>query len=148
VAGDKTALNEQQVRGMELFSGQAACADCHTPPVFSNGNYYNAGVGSNKQNADPGRKKVTNRDSDAGKFRVPHLRNVADTGPYFHDGSVEKLDEAVRIMATGGIENPNLSPSFKGIKAAKLSDEQIGDLVAFVKALSGEYPIISAPDLP
>ncbi len=147
-AGDKSALTEQQVRGWELFTGKGECATCHAPPTFSSGRYYNAGVSSGKPNADPGRKKVTQSDADAGKFRVPHLRNVADTGPYFHDGSVERIEEAVRLMATGGLDNPNLSSTFKGLKDAKLTDAEISDLAAFVKALSGEYPIIQAPKLP
>lgn len=148
VAGDKSAMSEEQVRGMDLFTGKAGCGDCHSAPIFSNGNYYNAGIGSSKDNPDPGRKKVSNRDSDMGKFRVPHLRDAAETGPYFHDGSVEKLEDAVRIMATGCIDNPNLSASLKGIKEAKLTDQEIADITAFVKALSGEYPVIEPPALP
>jgi len=147
-AGDTSAMTAQQIRGMELFNGKGECATCHTPPTFSNGKYYNAGIGSDKPNPDPGRKKHTNKDADEGKFRVPHLRNVADTAPYFHDGSVATLAEAVRIMATGGIDNPRLSPVFKGLKEVQFTDEEIADLTAFLEALSGEYPIVEAPELP
>jgi len=147
-AYDRGVLDEQQKRGQELFEGKGECSTCHAPPVFSNGKYYNAGVSSQKENPDPGRKKVTGKDEDMGKFRVPHLRNVADTGPYFHDGSVERLQDAVRLMATGGVDNPNLSSTFKGLKDAKLTDEEIADLTAFLTALSGDYPVIEPPKLP
>jgi cytochrome c peroxidase len=147
-AGDASALTAEQKRGHDLFMGKAACNDCHEAPVFSNGKYYNAGVGSGKPDADPGRKKVTNADADLGKFRVPHLRNAAETGPWFHDGSATKLEDAVKLMATGGIDNPNLSSGLKGLKDIKLADQDIADLVAFVKALSGEFPVVAAPKLP
>lgn len=148
MAGDKLVLTEQQVRGMKLFNSRGECATCHTEPIFSNGKYYNAGVGSDKPEPDIGRKEVTGQDYDMGKFRVPHLREVANTAPYFHDGSVEKLEDAVRLMATGGIDNPNLSGTFRGLKEAKITDEEIADITAFLTALSGEYPVIEPPELP
>lgn len=147
VNGDKTALTEQQQRGLELFD-EVGCATCHAPPIFSNGRYYNAGVGADKEKADLGRMAVTERERDKGKFRVPHLRNVADTGPYFHDGSVQTLERAVAVMARGGIDNPNLSSQLRAIREAELTADEEADLVAFLKALSGEYPVVEPPVLP
>jgi len=138
-AGDEKALNDAQKRGLELFES-AGCADCHTPPLFSNYRFMNAGIGMDKDKPDEGRKAVTKKDSDLGKFRVAPLREVANTGPYFHDGSVEKLEEAVKIMAQGGIPNDNLSGMMKSVGEEKLTDENIKDLVEFLKALSGDYP--------
>ncbi|MHB8898353.1 MAG: cytochrome-c peroxidase [Thermoguttaceae bacterium] len=138
-AGDKAALNDAQKRGMELFDS-AGCADCHTPPLFSNYRFINAGIGMKKDKPDPGRMAVTKKDSDLGKFRVAPLREVANTGPYYHDGSVASLEEAVKIMAEGGIPNDNLSAMMKAVGGQKLTDENIKDLVEFLKALSGEYP--------
>ncbi|NLS97042.1 MAG: c-type cytochrome [Planctomycetaceae bacterium] len=138
-AGDESALNDAQKRGMDLFDS-SGCADCHTPPLFSNYRFMNAGIGMNKEKPDEGRKAVTKKDSDLGKFRVPPLREVANTGPYFHDGSVESLEEAVKIMAQGGIPNDNLSGMMKAVGENKLTDENIKDLVEFLKALSGDYP--------
>jgi cytochrome c peroxidase len=146
-AGDKTALNEVQQRGMKVFD-DAGCSTCHTPPLFSNYKYYNAGIGSTKEQPDVGRKAVTNDDSDMGKIRVPSLREVAKTGPYFHDGSCATLEEAVAAMAAGGIDNPNLSAVLKGIGAKGLSDQDKADIVEFLKALSGEYPVVEPPVLP
>jgi len=138
-AGQPDALTEAQKRGMELFN-DVGCSTCHAPPLFSNYRFYNAGVGMDKQPPDEGRKGVTGKESDLGKFRVPALRDVAETAPYFHDGSAAKLEDAVALMAAGGKDNPNLSPMFKGLREQQLSEEDRRSLVEFLKALSGEYP--------
>ncbi len=148
VAGDRSALTEAQQRGMEVFMEKADCALCHAPPTFSNGRYYNAGIGSNKPDIDPGRQAVTKRDRDSGKFRVPSLREVAHTAPYFHDGSAATLEDAVAVMGVGGIDSPNLSRTFKMIRDAELTEQDKKDLVEFLKALSGEYPVVDLPALP
>ncbi len=136
---DKKELNEAQKNGQKVFES-AGCADCHTPPLFSNFRFMNAGIGMDKEKPDEGRKAVTGDEKDMGKFRVAPLREVANTGPYFHDGSVATLEEAVKIMAQGGIANDNLSGMLKAVGEEKLTDENIKDLVEFLKALSGEYP--------
>lgn len=143
----KDALTESQQRGLKLFE-DAGCSTCHKPPTFSNGNFYNTGIGMDKENPDPGLKKVTGDDSDFGKFRVPHLREIEHTYPYYHDGSVGTLQDAVTLMARGGIDNDNLSIMLKAVREAKLTDKDIEDLTAFLKALSGEYPKMDAPELP
>jgi cytochrome c peroxidase len=91
---------------------------------------------------------VTGDEADLGKIRVTSLREVANTAPYFHDGSVATLEEAVAVMVGGGIDNPKLSPVLKGLAGKTVSDQEKADLVEFLKALSGEYPIIEAPALP
>jgi cytochrome c peroxidase len=137
--GQEDALTEAQKRGMELFE-DIGCSTCHTPPLFSNYRFYNAGVGMDKDPPDAGRKAVTGDEKDLGKFRVPALREVADTYPYFHDGSCETLEKAVAMMAGGGIENPNLSNMLKALGGEETSEKDIQDLVEFLKALSGDYP--------
>jgi cytochrome c peroxidase len=144
--GETSALDDAQKRGLKVFK-QAGCEGCHAPPVFSNFRYYNAGVGMDQPKPDEGRKTVTGDASDLGKFRVPALREVANTGPYFHDGSVATLEEAVALMAQGGLDNPNLSEMLKNVGAKNLSEADRNDLVAFLKALSGEFPVISAPEV-
>ncbi len=144
--GDKTALTEQQIRGLRVF--EENCAVCHTPPLFSNYQFYNAGIGLDKEPSNKGRMAVTGDEADFGKFRVPPLREVAKTAPYFHDGSVATLEEAVRIMAQGGIDNPGLASALKAVRAAQLTEENVKELVAFLEALSGEYPIVEPPQLP
>jgi cytochrome c peroxidase len=147
-AGDKKALTGAQQRGMEIFMNQGECSACHRPPLFTNGRFYNAGVGTDRKEPDQGRKAVTGKDGDFGRFRAPPLREVANTGPYFHDGSAERLEDAVRLMAGGGIDNPNLSEFLKSVREAKLTAKDIEDLVEFLKALSGEYPVVEPPPLP
>lgn len=137
-AGDKTALTEGQQRGLDVFLGKAQCSACHTPPHFTiaqqakGGVYWNAGVGfAGKDPAavDIGRKKVTGKDSDLGAFKVPTLRGIVKSAPYFHDGSAATLADAVKYMATGGTPNPTLSPLFND---KKLTDAELADLVDFV----------------
>jgi cytochrome c peroxidase len=139
-------LTAEQKEGWELFDG-VGCSDCHKPPLFSNYMYVNAGLGMDKDPPHEGRKAVTGKDADLGKVRVPSLREVADTAPYFHDGSAEKLEDAVAVMAAGGKDNPNLSKMLKGI-GGSLSAEEEQKIVAFLKALTSDYPKTEPPELP
>lgn len=141
--GDESALDQQQQAGMDLFMEN--CAVCHAPPVFSNWQYHNAGIGMDAEKPDLGRMDVTGNERDRGKFRVPHLREIEHTAPYFHDGSAATLEDAVAVMATGGKDNDNLSVIFRGLKSNPLDDEQQTQVVAFLKALSGEFPVIEPP---
>jgi cytochrome c peroxidase len=142
-AGDAAALNDAQKHGLQLF--EENCATCHTPPLMSNYRFYNAGVGFDKEKPDQGRMDATKKERDLGKFRVPSLREVASTAPYFHDGSAATLEEAVALMADGGRDNPNLSAQLKSVREAKLTDQDRKDLVELLKAFSGEYPIVEPP---
>ncbi|MFZ5829117.1 MAG: cytochrome-c peroxidase [Planctomycetota bacterium] len=144
--GDESALTEAQQRGMALF--EERCNVCHTAPLFSNYSFYNAGIGMDAENPDLGLMVETKKESDKGKFRVPPLRDIEKTYPYFHDGSVEKLEEAVAIMAAGGKDNPDLAFTFKALRDNPLNPEQQADVVEFLKALSGEYPVTEPPALP
>ncbi|HEY5947831.1 MAG TPA: cytochrome c peroxidase, partial [Kofleriaceae bacterium] len=118
-AGDKSALTEQQQRGLDNFVGKGACITCHAPPYFSTamavdgGIYFNAGIGTQvpEDQVDVGRMKVTNDPKDWAAFKPPSLRNVTKSPPYFHDGSVAKLEDAVKLMASGGIKNKNINPA-------------------------------------
>jgi cytochrome c peroxidase len=146
-AGKKTAMSDTQQRGMKTFE-KAGCANCHEAPMFSNYKYDNAGVGIDGPKPDEGRKAVTKEDEDMGAFRVPSLRDVASTAPYFHDGSAKTLDEAVALMAAGGNDNPHRSGDFDAVREAKLTAQDQKDIVEFLKALSGKYPIVQPPALP
>ncbi|HEB52511.1 MAG TPA: c-type cytochrome [bacterium] len=133
---------------MELFMGKAGCQTCHTPPLFTDRLYHNVGIGMNAESPDMGRAKKTKNDQDKGKFKTPTLREIAKTAPYFHDGSVKTLREAVKLMASGGIENPHRQAMDKALLTDKqLSDEEIDQLVAFLQALSGDVPF-PAPAVP
>lgn len=133
--GDKTALTPAQVRGMDVFFKKAACDSCHLGFNFTDGSYENIGVGMDKPNPDLGRFLVTHREEEKGAFKTPTLREVEHTGPYMHDGSMKTLEEVVEHYDKGGLENPQLS---KRMKLLHLSAQEKSDLVAFLKALSGE----------
>jgi cytochrome c peroxidase len=138
--GDEIALTEEQKLGWSVFMGKGQCAVCHTPPLFSvamtapDGIYYNAGIGTDKpeDEVDIGRMGVTGNEADWAAFKVPSLRNVAKSAPYFHDGSVATLAEAVHLMATGGIDNKNKSALFAD---RGLSGPETNALIAFLQAL-------------
>lgn len=143
-AGDTKALSDQQKTGWQLFKGKGNCASCHTPPFFSDafmaagGAYHNTGKGiegKKPEEIDVGRKKVSGSDSDFAAFKTPSLRNVSKSAPYFHNGSVAELEEAVRFMASGGYKNKNLDPK---LVDRKLSDDEVKAIVAFLEALDCE----------
>jgi len=146
-AGDESALSDAQKRGLKSFE-KAGCANCHTPPLFSDYDFYNAGVDAGKPKPDEGRKAVTKKEEDTGAIRVPALREVANTAPYFHDGSAKTLADAVALMAAGGKDNAHRSSDFDPVREAKLTPADQKDLVEFLKALSGKYPIVRPPKLP
>lgn len=89
--GDVGAVDEEAQRGMRLF-GEAGCAGCHVPPLFESDTYAARDIGDG---SDPGRFAVSGADVDRGAFKVPTLRNIRDSDPYFHDGSVATLQDAV-----------------------------------------------------
>lgn len=130
--GDKTAMSEAALRGWEIFRGKAVCATCHAGNLFTDQRYHNVGIGMSKENPDVGRFKVTQRSQDMGAFKTPTLRDVSRSAPYFHDGSVATLEEAVALMVAGGIDNPHKDPQLHDLG---LTDAEKADLVAFLKAL-------------
>ena len=78
--------------------------------------------------------EVTEDPADLYLFKTPGLRNASLTAPYMHDGSIRTLEEVVRFYNNGGIPNPGLSPR---IKPLELGDQEIADLVAFLRSLTG-----------
>ena len=144
LAGDEGALSDSAKRGLELFQGDAGCVRCHRGPTLSDGQFYRLGISF----ADPGRIRVTGRQEDTGKFRTPSLRNIADTGPYMHDGSKATLFEAVEFYYRGV---PSTTPDGLRLDVESLSGRsysEIADLVAFLEALSGKQPTVIPPTLP
>ncbi len=132
---DTGKLEGPSQRGWEIFRDRG-CRTCHDGDNFTDGKFHNVGiaVGSEKEPGDIGRGKVTGAAEDNYKFRTPTLRNVSKTAPYFHDGSVATLKEAVRYMASGG--DRKVKGIDSGLQDLKLTDAQIDDLVAFLEALS------------
>jgi cytochrome c peroxidase len=104
LAGDDRAMGERQVRGLQRFV-QMGCAGCHNGPLFGGQMLQRFGVveeywrQTGSADVDPGLASATRREADRFVFRVPILRNVANTPPYFHDGAVADLRRATRVMA-------------------------------------------------
>jgi cytochrome c peroxidase len=137
LAGEDGALTGQQKAGLRSFIA-SGCAGCHGGPLLGGAMLQRFGVvreywletGSEK--IDLGRYAMTKKEEDRYVFRVPMLRNVAKTAPYFHDGSVERLDRAVRVMAAVQL-------------GRTLDDDTVSDIVAFLESLTGEIPTHYAP---
>jgi cytochrome c peroxidase len=138
-AGDEDALSKDAQAGSKLFTTKG-CVTCHVPPLFTDLDFHNAGIGE-----DAGRKDATRDEADTGRFKTPSLRNVALTAPYFHDGKTATLEEAIAFMAKGGNKNPHLDAKFK---PQKLSKKEAAQLKAFLESLTGESTYTSEPELP
>jgi cytochrome c peroxidase len=143
--GDKTAASEAAARGWELFRNKAGCAQCHAPPLYTDNQFHNVGVGYDKPEPDVGRSKVTNDDKDKGRFKTPTLRSITLHAPYFHDGSAKTLEEAVDYMLKGGRKNDNLD---QALKPVELTPEERTDLLEFLKSLEGEKVPFEKPAIP
>lgn len=150
--GDRQAISAQAQAGFSEFI-EVGCASCHfwvnlSGPVpglafrMGEGFYelFPNHPGSDEErryqlSADLGRYYVTNDVTDKRMWRVPVLRNIAVTAPYFHNGSVMSLEEAIRVMAKTQLR-------------LDLNQQQLGRIAAFLRTLTGEYPIITMPHLP
>jgi cytochrome c peroxidase len=142
-AGDKPALSASQIRGMDVFFKKAACDSCHLGFNFTDGSYVNIGIGMDRPNPDLGRFIVSGKEEDRGAFKTPTLREIEHTFPYMHDGSLITLEDVVEHYNKGGFKNPYLN---QRIKPLNLTETEKKDLVAFLKALSGEgWQQIKAP---
>jgi cytochrome c peroxidase len=141
VNGDEKAISASAKRGLELVK-TVGCVACHNGPLFNSpaymrfptipGSNYDKKYGFSK---DLGRFNVTQKEEDKNFWRVPSLRNVAVTAPYFHNGSVKTLNEAVKVMA-----KTQLGKDLKNNEAA--------DITEFLKTLTGDKPKFQPPKLP
>jgi cytochrome c peroxidase len=121
--GNDKAMNAQELRGLGLFL-TAGCTTCHTGPTIGGNMYQKIGLLHPYSNTnDVGRIKITKEDYDAYRFKVPSLRNVALTWPYFHDGRAANLESAIKQMAYMQLDK-------------QLPDEDIAALKAFLGSLS------------
>jgi cytochrome c peroxidase len=135
--GKPSALSANELEGLKIFTN-IGCMVCHTGEFVGGAMYQKVGIVEEWPNQkDQGRYEVTKQDVDRMVFKVPTLRNVAKTGPYFHDGSVPELDAAVRRMA-------------KHQLGLSLSEREVSAIVAWLNSLTGQLPeqYIKAPTLP
>lgn len=136
LAGDESAFNDAEKRGLALFVS-TGCASCHTGPLLGGTMYAKLGAAESFAGSDLGRFNVTGEEADKYVFKVPSLRNIGQTGPYLHDGSIPTLEDMVRIMVRHQL-------------GKELEDNEINDMVLFLRSLTGEVPAdyIARPELP
>jgi cytochrome c peroxidase len=174
--GDKGALNDQQKRGLKLFSGKANCIECHNGPLLTDQKFYNVGVPPAEAWNDNGLAQITFRYEqfakgvpepmyrtikddaglyyrtkqkvDIGKFRTPTLRYIVYTAPYMHNGAFFDLREVVEFYNSGGGKNEFAATKTNLIKPLGLKDGEIDDLLAFLESLSGKEIKMTTPKLP
>jgi cytochrome c peroxidase len=142
--GDSSAVDASAKRGYEVFK-KAECASCHSGVLLTDQQFHNVGIGMDVEDYDVGRFKVTELEQSRGAFKTPTLRDIAKSAPYFHNGSVGTLEEAVRLMVSGGGKNPYLDEK---LKPRDLSDTEIAELMAFLESLSQESSLGEKPNLP
>lgn len=131
--GDLNAISEQAKKGYDTFKS-VGCTSCHNGPAVGGTSYQKMGLvkdyfsarGGALTDADLGRYNVTKNEDDKHFFKVPSLRVAVLSWPYFHDASVDKIEDAIRIMGRHQL-------------GVELSDEQIANIKAFLESLVGEY---------
>jgi len=134
--GDDKALTERELAGYTLFK-ESGCVACHHGPALGGTSFQKMGLLEPYKTRNPaiGRAAVTGKDEDRMSFKVPTLRNVELTYPYFHDGEAETLEEAVDVMGRLQL-------------GRKYTEQETADIVAFLKSLTGDQPTFVMPLLP
>lgn len=134
--GDLDALTQAEQKGLQDFVG-TGCITCHVGPAVGGTLYQKIGVVEKYETVDPGRYEITKVESDRYVFKVPALRNVAETAPYFHDGSVATLEQAVRLMGRHQL-------------GKRLDAQTVDSIVTFLRALTArpDPELIAQPSLP
>lgn len=138
---EESALSEEAKRGLLLFQGRAACTTCHLMDdrhaLLTDFKYHSIGIGydtKGKADTDVGLGGISTNDFN-GLFLTPSLRNVAETGPYMHDGSMRTLEEVVEFYDRGAGLSPHRDPRLKPLS---MSPQEKKDLVAFLRSLTGD----------
>jgi cytochrome c peroxidase len=137
LTGDKNALTDAEKAGFNKYV-DVGCGTCHNGAYLGGASFMKLGMAKPwADTKDPGRMKVTQKEGDKQVFKVPSLRNIEKTGPYYHDGKVKTLEEAVSLMATHQL-------------GKTLTKDEVASIVTFLKTLTGELPsaYIKEPALP
>ena len=134
--GDKNAITQQELNGYKLFK-ESGCTICHNGAQLGGQSFQKMGVVRpyKTTNTAEGVKAISGRDQDRMTFKVPMLRNIELTYPYFHDGAVWSLEESVSIM--GDLQ-----------LGKRYTKQEINDITAFLKTLTGDQPKVEYPVLP
>ena len=157
VKGNREALSDEAVLGLDLFRRDARCINCHHGPAFSDGGFHDVGLSNyGRPFEDLGRAKVTGDPADTGKFRTPTLRDVTATAPYMHNGLFE-LDVALTLynagMPTaarkqGQEDDPAFPVKSPLLKPLGLNRQDLADLTAFLASLEEPKRRVRPPEIP
>jgi cytochrome c peroxidase len=142
INGDESAISDDAKRGFVIFNKKGNCAACHSGWQFSDSSFHDIGLPDD----DIGRAKHLDLDAMQHAFKAVGLRNIADRGPYMHNGSLASLEEVVEhYNKGGGAKRQSLS---KEIKPLHLTPEDKTELIAFLKTLSSQDAPVTLPVLP
>lgn len=160
IDGKADLYTDDELMGLHLFRTKAQCINCHNSGYFSNNTFENIGTALlGEKGEDLGRYLVTKNVDDAGRFRVPGLREASRTAPYFHNGSMTTLQEVIQFYSKGNPEHSQkrstvhegiLLKSEKSgmVRMLELSDKEITQLEAFLRTLSSKSERVTIPELP
>ncbi len=142
INGDKDAISADAKEGFDIFLNVGKCESCHNSFNFTNGSFNNVGLGDRN---DLGLYEITKSKIWYGSFKTPTLRDIEKSAPYFHDGSVKDLEEAVRLCGNGGRRPVQLrSPFFRD---RKLDTNEVKKIVLFLKTLTSVPVDINIPKI-
>lgn len=142
VDGEESAISENAKRGFKLFVGKGNCAACHSGWNFTDNKFHDIGT----TETDIGRAKLDAKDAKAMyAFKTPSLRDTAQRAPYMHNGEFATLEAVMVHYVSGGVDRPSRSPHMKPVD---LSADEIADVIAFMKSLTGSKQVVTLPILP
>jgi cytochrome c peroxidase len=143
IMGDENAISPAAKHGFAIFNGKGNCAQCHSGWAFTDGSFHDIGVAKGD---DIGRGAFFKSSIKLRyAFKTPTLRNVAERGPYMHDGSAPTLEAVIELYNRGGIDRPSRSEL---IHPLGLTPAEKADLLAFLKTLTGETEMVTLPTPP
>jgi len=158
INGDANALTDQQLTGLHLFRTKARCMNCHHGAYFTDKDFHNIGLTEyGTKNEDLGLYNVTKKPEDVGKFKTPGLRNVMQTGPWFHQGSVKSIDSLMVLYNMGMPEHvvldnqkndPLVPKNDKLVRGIMLNVRERKAIIAFLEALSSPPVLVKVAQLP
>ena len=141
LSGNKRALNNDELKGLHLFRTKARCMNCHNGPLFSDNQFHKTNLPFTDN--DDGLYKVTHIEDDKGKFKTPSLRDVMNTAPWMHDGSIKDMAIVLELYRKG---SPAADRLLKGFHLGR--KENLSHLFAFLNAISSPPMEFKKPVLP
>ncbi|MFD0701877.1 cytochrome-c peroxidase [Myroides pelagicus] len=158
INGDYQSLSDNQIHGLHLFRTKARCINCHNGPYFTDLQYHNQGFTFYKRKReDLGRYNITKLPEDVGKFKTPGLRNVINTGPWFHQGIFPNIQSVISMYNIGmntpyrreEYKNDSLFPvTSKLLKPLNLTKQEQEAIIEFLHGLSSQTTTITPPVMP